>query len=162
MQYNPTPDRSGEILAQGNSNAALMQMASMQQLGGDIGGALAMVGKSYADKEAVKARGRGFKKVMEVVGPTIGMDTAKLAGLFGGEVPKGDFEMGQFAETMMPVLPSLINAQLGQQRMSLSQDQMDLRRQMPSIQASVSAQKSAASGQGRMPGFSNINFGLVE
>jgi hypothetical protein len=66
--YNPqTTDRSGEIIASGQMQAAQTNAQMMGQLGSDIGGALASVGQMFGALEERKSKGRSFKKTLEVM-----------------------------------------------------------------------------------------------
>jgi hypothetical protein len=47
--YNPTPDRSGEILGAGQMRAADTQAQMYNQLGNNIGGALASLGGAFGE-----------------------------------------------------------------------------------------------------------------
>ena len=47
--YNPTPDRSGEILGAGQMRAADTQANMYNQLGNNIGGALASLGGAFGE-----------------------------------------------------------------------------------------------------------------
>jgi hypothetical protein len=47
--YNPTPDRSGEILMAGQMQAAETQANMYNQLGNNIGGALASLGGAFGE-----------------------------------------------------------------------------------------------------------------
>jgi hypothetical protein len=64
--YNPTPDRSGEILGAGQMRAADTQANMYNQLGNNIGGALASLGEMYGK----------FKDKKDMLA---GMDTAARA-----------------------------------------------------------------------------------
>jgi hypothetical protein len=121
--YNPqTTDRSGEILGAGQMQAAQTNAQMMGQLGSDIGGALAGIGEMYGEIEGRKAKGRAFKDVFKVVGPTMGMSLEQLEGVAGGKI-KSDMDWYNVRETMSPYMPSLINLQLGQDRLGVQRDQ---------------------------------------
>jgi hypothetical protein len=120
--YNPTPDRSGEILGAGQMQAAQTNAQMMGQLGQDIGGALAGIGEMYGEIEGNKAKGRAFRDMFKVVGPTIGMSLEQLEGVAGGKI-KSDMDWNNVRETMTPFLPALINLQLGQDRLGVQRNQ---------------------------------------
>jgi hypothetical protein len=119
--YNPTPDRSGEILGAGQMQAAQTNAQMMGQLGQDIGGALASVGQMYGAVEERKAKGRSFKKTLEVMGPALGMTTDKLKAAFGDV--KSDFDYANLSDTLMPIIPAWINSTLASGRMGIQQNQ---------------------------------------
>jgi len=125
FDYNPTVnDMSGQIYAQGMNNAAEMQMQMMGQMGNDIGGAIASIAGQYQERETQKAKGRATKKLLEVVGPSIGMTTDKLKEVFGDL--KSDADWAQAGDMIGPVLPALINQQLNQSRMGIQQQGQQL------------------------------------
>ena len=64
--YQPTPDRSGEILGAGQTQAANTQAQMYNQLGNNIGGALSSLGEMYGK----------FKDKKDMLA---GMDTAARA-----------------------------------------------------------------------------------
>jgi hypothetical protein len=58
MQYNPQVyDRSGEIIAAGQMQAAQTNAQMMQGLGENIGGALQSLGAMYAQEKGLQAEG---------------------------------------------------------------------------------------------------------
>jgi hypothetical protein len=155
--YNPqVTDRSGEIMAAGQMQAAQANAQMMGQLGQDIGGALAGIGEMYGEIEGNKAKGRAFKDVFKVVGPTMGMSLEQLEGVAGGKI-KSDMDWYNVRETMSPFMPALINMQLGQQRMGVQRDQQALTARgqnitvnMPAARAQQNAAAQVAAGQGRV------------
>jgi hypothetical protein len=136
--YQPTPDRSGEILGAGQMQAAQTNAQMMGQLGQDIGGALAGIGEMYGEIEGNKAKGRAFKDVFKVVGPTMGMSLEQLEGVAGGKI-KSDMDWYNVRETMSPFLPALINLQLGQDRLGVQRNQ-------PFINTALDDMANTASG----------------
>lgn len=137
--YNPTVnDMSGQIMGQGMIGAASTKADTMSQLGSDIGGALASIGGIYGELEGMKAKGRAFKKTMEVVGPSFGMTTDKLAAIAGTDL-KNDMDWARFGETMMPMMPSLINATLAHGRLGVQQN-------APYVEAGLKNQQNIAGG----------------
>jgi hypothetical protein len=119
--YSPTPDRSGEIMAAGQMQAANTNAQMMSDLGQNIGGALAGIGEMYGEIEGRKAKGRAFKKTLEVMGPSLGMTTDKLKAAFGDI--KSDMDYANLSETLMPIMPAWINSTLASGRMGIQQNQ---------------------------------------
>jgi hypothetical protein len=99
--YQPTPDRSGEILGAGQMQAAQTNAQMMGQLGQDIGGALKSIGGSYGDAMEKRAEGESafnalqqmaqmypsmnkmVKGLSELDPRTRGMASAQVLGNFG-------------------------------------------------------------------------------
>jgi len=153
--YNPTVnDRSGEILGAGQMQAAATNAQAMSQMGQDIGGALASIGGMYGEIEGNKAKGRAFKDVFKVVAPTVGMSLEQLEGVAGGKI-KSDMDWYNVSQTMGPMMPALINMQLGQQRIGVQRDQQNLAAAGPAIR-SANTNAAAVSSQGgpSLPGAS--------
>jgi hypothetical protein len=143
FSYSPqVADRSGEILAAGQVGAAQANAQMMGQVGQDIGGALAGIGQMYGEMEGRKAKGRAFKKTLEVLGPSFGMTTDKLKSAFGDL--KNDMDYYNASEMIMPVLPSWINSTLASGRMS---DQ----RNRPYVDAGLQGASRVAGGEGTVP-----------
>lgn len=109
--YNPTPDRSGEIIASGITGAADVNAKSMETMGNNISSALMSIGNVYGEHEGNKAKGRAFKDVFKVIAPSTGIDMKQLEALTGGSL-KSDIDWYNARETISPLLPSLINQQL--------------------------------------------------
>ena len=121
--YNPTEnDQSGRIIAQGMMGAAQTNAQMMGQLGQDIGGALASIGGIYGEIEGQKAKGRAFKDVFKVVSPSLGISMEQLEAVSGGKL-KNDRDWYQASEMLMPMMPSLINAQLVTGKLGVQQQQ---------------------------------------
>ena len=117
--YNPgVADRSGEILGEGANNAAMLTMRSMEQ----IGQSLASIGEMYGEIESQKAKGRAFKDVFKVVSPSLGISMEQLEAVAGGKI-KSDRDWYQVSEMMGPMMPSLINMQLGKDRLGVQRNQ---------------------------------------
>lgn len=152
--YAPTVnDMSGQIMGQGMASAA--QIAAdgrigaaktgvdsaqvnaqmMSDLGQNIGGALQTIGSVYGELEGRKAKGRAFKKTLEVLGPSIGMTTDKLKAAFGDL--RNDMDYYNASEMLMPILPSMINLQLGGMNAGVRREQMGVQTALPGIRASI-------------------------
>jgi hypothetical protein len=65
--YNPTPDRSGEIIAAGQIGAAQANSQMMGQLGENIGGALASIGNMYGKYKDKKDMLAGMDKSVDAM-----------------------------------------------------------------------------------------------
>jgi hypothetical protein len=79
FSYAPTvDDRSGEILGAGQMQAAATNAQAMNQMGQDIGGALASIGGAYMEYEDMKSGVKSGEKLLEVMGPSFGMTSDKL------------------------------------------------------------------------------------
>jgi hypothetical protein len=78
--YNPTPDRSGEIMAAGQMQAAQTNAQMMGQLGSDIGGALASLGGMYAQNKGLEAEAAGYDRIGEILGGSMFKDNPAVGG----------------------------------------------------------------------------------
>jgi hypothetical protein len=137
--YNPTVnDRSGELLAMGQMGAAQTNAQTMGQLGQDIGGALAGIGQMYGEIEGNKAKGRAFKDVFKVVAPTVGMSMDQLEDVAGGKL-KNDMDWYNVSQSIGPMMPALINLQLGQ-------DKLGVQRAQPFVAADLQNRRNIAGG----------------
>jgi hypothetical protein len=135
IQYNPqVNDMRGEYAMR----AAQANAQMMGQMGQDIGGALASIGGMYGEIEGQKAKGRAFKDVFKVVSPSLGISMDQLEAVAGGKI-KSDRDWFQVSEMMMPMMPSLINMQLGQDRLGVQRNQ-------PFINTALDDMTNTASG----------------
>lgn len=64
-------DRSGEIIAQGANNAAMLQMESMNQLGQNI----AQFADAYVQGQERKAKAKGYADFLGMHGETLGINS---------------------------------------------------------------------------------------
>jgi hypothetical protein len=115
-------DQSGRIIAQGMMGAAQTNAQTMGQMGQDIGGALAGIGQMYGEIEGRKAKGRAFKDVFKVVSPSMGISMEQLEAVSGGKL-KNDMDWYNVSETISPLMPSMINAQLVGNKLGVQQQQ---------------------------------------
>jgi hypothetical protein len=123
FSYAPQePDQSGRIIAQGMMGAAQTNAQTMGQMGQDIGGALAGIGQMYGEIEGRKAKGRAFKDVFKVVSPSMGISMEQLEAVSGGKL-KNDMDWYNVSETISPLMPSMINAQLVGNKLGVQQQQ---------------------------------------
>lgn len=80
--YDPTVnDMSGQILGQGQLGAAQSNAQMMQGIGDNIGQALMTIGSAYKDYSDMKSSIKSGEKMLDVLGPAIGMTTEKLKTL---------------------------------------------------------------------------------
>lgn len=122
FQFNPgVNDMSGQILGQGVVSSAQTRADAGVKMVDDIGGALVSLAGAYGEMEGNKAKGRAFKDAFKVIAPSAGIDMKQLEALTGGSL-KNDMDWYNARETMVPMLPSLINAQLGSQRMGVQRE----------------------------------------
>ena len=79
--YNPqVTDRSGEIMAAGQMQAAQTNAQMMGQLGQDIGGALASLGSMYAENKGMEAEAAGYDRIGEILGGSMFKDNPAVGG----------------------------------------------------------------------------------
>jgi hypothetical protein len=144
FSYSPTTqDNSGQILAAGQVGAAQANAQMMGQMGENIGGALQAIGGMYGEIESQKAKGRAFKDVFKVVSPSLGMSMEQLESVAGGKL-KNDRDWFKASEMLMPMMPALINSQLGQQRIGVQQN-------APILNAGLQGAARVAGGEGTVP-----------
>lgn len=124
--YNPTVnDQSGQIIGEGMVNAAQTTAGAQVQMANDIGSSLVSLAGAYGEMESRKAKGRAFKKTMEVMGPSLGMTTDKLKAAFGDV--KTDMDYANLSDSLMPIMPSWINSTLASGRMEQAPELQDQR-----------------------------------
>jgi hypothetical protein len=117
-----------------------MQQQGMQNLMSGVTSAVGSIAGSYMQAEEQKAKGRAFKNTFNVIAPSLNMTTDKLAQVVGTESLKNDNDWYHASETFMPILPSLINLQLGQDRLGVQQDQQQLTATLPERRAQAEAE----------------------
>jgi tRNA A37 threonylcarbamoyladenosine synthetase subunit TsaC/SUA5/YrdC len=110
-----------------------MQQQGAENLMAGVTSAVGSIAGSYMEAEERKAKGRAFKNTFNVIAPSLNMTTDKLAQVVGTESLKNDNDWYQASEAFMPILPSLINLQLGQDKLGVQQDQQQLSARMPDL-----------------------------
>jgi len=156
--YNPTVnDTSGQILGQGVVGAAQTTANAQMKMADDIGSSLVSLAGAYGEMESNKAKGRAFKDVFKVVSPSMGISMEQLESFSGGKL-KNDMDWYNAREMFSPLMPSLINAQLGQDRIGVQQGQQALTARMPDLRAQTDAnnrlrQEGPAINGTALPGF---------
>lgn len=154
-------DMSGRILGSAAVGAAQTTADANVKLVDDIGSALVGLAGAYGEMEGNKAKGRAFKDVFKVAAPSMGMSMEQLESISGGKL-KNDMDWYNARESFLPLMPSLINAQLGQNRLGVQQDQQALTARMPGLRNAATAQAQVASGRGRMTTMpANINPDVI-
>ena len=124
--YNPTVnDQSGQIIGEGVVGAAQTTANAQMKMADDIGSSLVSLAGAYGEMESRKAKGRAFKKTMEVMGPSLGMTTDKLKAAFGDV--KTDMDYANLSDSLMPVLPSWVNSTLASSRIEQAPELQQLR-----------------------------------
>jgi hypothetical protein len=82
FSYSPqTQDTSGQILGGGIVNSANINAQAKVKLVDDIGQALMTIGSAYKDYSDMKSSIKSGEKMLDVLGPAIGMTTEKLKTL---------------------------------------------------------------------------------
>jgi hypothetical protein len=127
-----------------------MQQQGAENLMAGVTSAMGSIAGSYMEAEERKAKGRAFKNTFNVLAPALNMTTDKLAQVVGTESLKNDNDWYQASEAFMPILPSLINLQLGQDRLGVQQSGQLIQAGMPAQRAQLNAAARVAAGQGRM------------
>lgn len=156
FSYAPTVNNeSGMIRGQGIMGAAQTMGDAKVGLVDDIGSALVGLAASYGAKKGTEAKGKNFKKFMGMAGETFGIDGAMFNDM-------EDYDAGMMLEDFGSWMPAMANAQLGQQRVGVQQNQQALTAAMPGIRAQQNAAAQVAAGQGRMTGLPpNVNAAAI-
>ena len=121
--YNPqVNDRSGEILAAGQMQAANTQAQMMGQLGSDIGGALASIGGMYAENKGLEAKAKGYDQVGKILGDSMFKNNPAV-GTYLSELRNVKNPMERIAgyETLFGLAGPMSNAMMAQGRFGLQQ-----------------------------------------
>ena len=151
FQFNPgVNDTSGQILGQGVVSSAQTKADAQVKMVDDIGSALVGLAGAYGEMEGNKAKGRAFKDAFKVISPSAGIDMKQLEALTGTGL-KNDMDWYNARETIVPLLPSMINAQLGSQRNMTAQAGQQIQAGMPAQRARVDTLSTIAGGGGTVP-----------
>ena len=134
------------------------QRENMQQMTGNVFSSLTDLAGHYAQKEGMKRAGKAYKQTLPVFASALGIGDDQLKQMSGMD----DMDLYYAMESMRPILPSMINAQLGQQRIGVQQAGQPQAARMPGVRNQAAAQAQVAAGQGRMTTLpSNINADAI-
>jgi len=151
---NMTPAQFYALEQQNQQNRQEFMQGQMN----NVFGALNDLAGQYAQKEGMKRAGKAYKQTLPMFASALGMGDDQLKQFTGMD----DLDLYYAMESIRPALPSMINAQLGQQRVGVQQAGQAQAARMPRQRAAVAAQAQVAAGQGRvttMP--SNINPDVI-
>jgi hypothetical protein len=161
--YNPTPDRSGEILGAGQMQAAQTNAQMMGQLGSDIGGALASIGGMYAQNKGMQAEAEGYDRIGEILGGSMFKDNPAVGG-FLADLRKQKNPQMKIAgyNALFGLAGPMSNAMMSQRNAGIRENQQVLTAVMPNIRAQQGAASQVAAGQGRVTTLpANINPDVI-
>jgi hypothetical protein len=120
--YNPTPDRSGELLAAGQIGAAQANSQMMQGLGENIGGALQSLGSMYAEEKGLQAEAAGYDRIGEILGGSMFKDDPAIGGLLGNLRKEKNARMKIAGyNALFNMAGPISNSQMAQQRFGVQQ-----------------------------------------
>jgi len=140
-----------------------MQQQGAENLMAGVTSAMGSIAGSYMEAEERKAKGRAFKNTFNVLAPALNMTTDKLAQVVGTESLKNDNDWFRASEAFMPILPSLINLQLGQDRLGLQQSGQQIQAGVPAQRAQINAAAQVAAGGGTYRGFPpGVNASVID
>ena len=131
FQFNPVVnDMSGQILGQGVVGAANTTAQANVKLVDDIGSSLVSLAAAYGAKKGTEAKGKNFKKFMGMAGDTFGMDGSMFADM-------EDYDAGMMLDSFGSWMPAMANAQLGSQRLGVSQQGQQIQQNAPFTNAGI-------------------------
>ena len=131
FQFNPgVNDMSGQILGQGVVSSAQTTAGAQMKLADDIGSSLVSLAAAYGAKKGTEAKGKNFKKFMGMAGDTFGMDSSMFADM-------EDYDAGMMLDNFGSWMPAMANAQLGSQRLGVSQQGQQIQQNAPFTNAGI-------------------------
>lgn len=119
---------------------------------------LMSLANAYGESESQKAKGRAFKDVFKVVSPSLGISMEQLEAVSGGKL-KNDRDWFQASEMLMPMMPSLINAQLANRSAGIRENQQQLTARMPGLRNQANNQMDVINQGGPSIGGATRRFG---
>jgi hypothetical protein len=155
FSYSPqVADRSGEIMAAGQMQAAQTNAQMMGQLGQDIGGALAGLGNMYAQNKGLEAEASGYDRIGEILGGSMFKDNPAVGGYLADLRKQKNPQMKIAGyNALFNMAGPISNAMMSQRNAGIRQDQQNLAAVAPTIRT-VNTNAAAVSSQGgpSMPG----------
>jgi hypothetical protein len=152
--YNPgVTDQSGQIIAQGAQNAALINAQMMSDFGQNIGNAIAQIGDAYSERKQLEAKASSYDDIGKILGTAMFANNPDAMGALGNLKKEKDPRkkvMGY--EQLFSLVGPMSNMMMAQGRMGIQQDQQALTAAMPRARAVTQAQAQVAAGQGTVVG----------
>lgn len=125
------------------------QRENMQEMTSNVFSSLTDLAGQYAQKEGMRRAGKAYKQTLPVFASALGIGDDQLKQMSGMD----DMDLYYAMESMRSVLPSMINAQLGQQRVGVQQAGQAQAARMPAQRAQINAAAQVAAGGGTYTGF---------
>ena len=155
-------DRSGELIAQGANNAAMLQMEAMGNFGQNMGNALAQIGEAYSERKQLEAKASSYDDIGKILNTAMFSNNPDAAAAFGNlQKEKDPRKKVMGYEQLFSLVGPMSNMMMAQGRMGVQQNQQALTAAMPKVRNIADAQAQVAAGQGTMPTPSGINFDYV-
>jgi hypothetical protein len=166
--YNPTPDRSGEILGAGQMQAAATNAQAMSQMGQDIGGALQAIGGIYAQGQQVKSDAKIYGDLIKFAAPVLGDTKGEMLKSYNEMNTRDQANFGRllFGGGTFATMSQGYNFGMGNQtrkdQQALTARGQNITLNMPAARAQQNAAAQVAAGQGRVTTLPpNINPDVV-
>ena len=135
------------------------QRENMQEMTSNVFSSLTDLAGQYAQKEGMRRAGKAYKQTLPVFASALGIGDDQLKQMSGMD----DMDLYYAMESMRSVLPSMINAQLGQQRVGVQQAGQAQAARMPAQRAQINAAAQVAAGGGTYTGFpSGVNPSAID
>jgi hypothetical protein len=156
--YNPTVnDMSGQIMAQGQLQAAATNAESMVGLGQNIGEALKSVGGSFQDAREKYEEGQGIYSAMQNVSKIF----PRLKSIMDGAENLPPAVQNAMARNAVGMLGALSQFSIAEMNNQTRRNQQVLMAKLPYARNAADAQAKVAAGQGTMTMPSNINADVI-
>lgn len=114
-------DQSGQLIAQGANNAAMLQMQSMQQLGEDMGGVLETFAQAYKQKEQDKSDAKIYGNLLKFIAPAFGQQGDAILAEYNAL--ENDRDKANYGRTAASLIGPASNALMAQGRLGVQQQQ---------------------------------------
>jgi len=131
-------DRSGELIAQGANNAAMLQAEAMGNFGQNMGNALAQIGEAYSQRKQLEAKASSYDDIGKILGTAMFSNNPDAMGALGNlQKEKDPRKKVMGYEQLFSLVGPMSNMMMAQGRMGMQQQGQQIQQNAPYVRAAA-------------------------
>lgn len=146
-------DRSGELIAQGANNAAMLQAEAMGNFGQNMGNALAQIGEAYSQRKQLEAKASSYDDIGKILGTAMFSNNPDAMGALGNlQKEKDPRKKVMGYETLFGLVGPMGNYMMANRSAGIREQGQQIQQALPGLRNQADAAARAASGEGQIQG----------
>ena len=140
-------DRSGELIAQGANNAAMLQAEAMGNFGQNMGNALAQIGEAYSERKQLEAKASSYDDIGKILGTAMFSNNPDAMGALGNLQKEKDPRrkvMGY--ETLFGLVGPMGNYMMANRSSGIREQGQQIQQNAPYVAADIKNRQNIAGG----------------